>query len=105
MPEIVVTDNPDAHRFEAGVNGEPAGFSEYRRTDGLIVFTHTEVDPRFEGRGVGSALVRAGLDTARSRNLRVVPLCPFVRDWITRHPDHADLVHTPAPGGSKKRDH
>lgn len=92
MSEIQVRDNAEAHRFEASLGGAPAGFAEYRLRDGVITFTHTEIDPAFEGQGIGSALVRWALDDVRGRGLRVVPLCPFVKGWIEKHPDYADLV-------------
>jgi predicted GNAT family acetyltransferase len=56
------------------------------------VFVHTEIDDAFEGRGLGSILVRAALDAARSRGLAVRPDCPFVRGYIARHPEYLDLV-------------
>ncbi|AEW94529.1 MULTISPECIES: GNAT family N-acetyltransferase [Streptomycetaceae] len=89
----VVTDVPAAHRFEARVGGDLAGFASYLRSAGLIAFVHTEVDPAYEGRGVGSALVRGGLDTARAAGLRVVPVCPFVASWIEGHPGYRELVY------------
>jgi predicted GNAT family acetyltransferase len=56
------------------------------------VLVHTEVAPSAEGAGVGSRLVRGALDDVRARGLRVAPLCPFVREYIRRHPEYADLV-------------
>jgi len=92
-PQITVHDAPDAHRFEAvdGI-GVVAGFAAYRRDGDRIVFTHTEVDDAFEGHGVGSVLVRAALDAVRAEGLRVVPQCPFVKAWIEKHPEYADLT-------------
>jgi predicted GNAT family acetyltransferase len=88
-----VQDNTGENRFEAFVDGTLAGFSEYVLSDGVITFTHTEVDDAFEGHGVGSALVRESLDQVRtSGTLRVRPLCPFVRAWIEHHPDYQDLT-------------
>jgi predicted GNAT family acetyltransferase len=88
-----VLDVPEWARFEIHVDGQLAGFAQYRSTPGLIVFTHTEIDDEFEGRGLGSALIRAALDTARQRGLAVRPDCPFVRAYIARHPDdYLDLV-------------
>ncbi len=87
-----VADAPERSRFEIHVDGRLAGFAAYRAKpygDGpdLLVFTHTEVDDAFEGRGLGSVLVRTALDSARSRGLPVRPDCPFVRAYIARHPD------------------
>jgi predicted GNAT family acetyltransferase len=92
VPDVVVTDNPDEHRYEARIDGELAGFSAYRPSDGLVTFTHTEVFPEFEGRGVGGAIARSALDDVRASGRRVRPLCPFIRAWIERHPDYQDLV-------------
>lgn len=97
MSEINVADVPGAARFEARVGTAVAGYSEYILTDDLIVFSHTEVDPNFEGQGVGSALVRSSLDEARARRLAVLPICPFYAGWIRDHPDYQDLVYRPVP--------
>ena len=91
---VEVTRNDDAARFEAHVDGVLAGFAEYQLTDDLVVFTHTEVLPAFEGQGVGSAIARAALDDVRAESQRkVLPLCPFISGWIGKHPDYQDLVH------------
>ena len=96
MTDVTVSDNRDESRFEARVDGQPAGFSAYQLSDGVITFTHTEVDDAFEGQGVGSSLVRQALDAVRAEGgLRVRPWCPFVRDWIDHHPDYADLTRRP----------
>ncbi|WP_042387127.1 GNAT family N-acetyltransferase [Streptacidiphilus melanogenes] len=87
-----VVDNPDASRFEIYDGEEMAGFAEYHRFRNEIAFIHTEIDPSFEGRGLGSALARAALDAAREQGLEVLPFCPFIRGWITKHPEYVDLV-------------
>jgi len=93
MTDVTVHDNPEENRFEAYVDGQLAGFSAYVVSDGVITFTHTEVDEAFEGRGVGSSLVRQELDAVRATGgLRVRPSCPFVRAWIDQHPDYVDLT-------------
>jgi predicted GNAT family acetyltransferase len=94
MSDVTVRDNPEESRFEAYVDGELAGFSAYELADGVITFTHTEIDDAVEGQGVGSTLVRAALDAVRADGeLRVRALCPFVRTWIEKHPDYRDLTH------------
>jgi uncharacterized protein len=90
--DLEVRDNRDDQRYEATVDRELAGFTEYRLRPGLIAFIHTQVDSAFEGQGVGSALVREALDDARRRGLEVLPFCPFVNSYIERHRDYADLV-------------
>ena len=86
-----VINNEAAHRFELDVDGETA-VSEYHRGNGTIVFTHTEVPLRLEGKGIGNALAKSALDYARSEGLRVVPRCRFIAAFIKRHREYQDLV-------------
>jgi predicted GNAT family acetyltransferase len=87
-----VRDNPTEHRYEIHDDADAVlGFAAYQKTDELIVFTHTEVDPATEGQGVGGQLVRGALDHVRTLGLPVLPVCPFVQGWMGRHPDYADL--------------
>ena len=90
--DVEVTDNPDKARFEILADGELAGFVLYHLRGTEIAFTHTETDDRFRGHGLASQLVRTALDQARARHLAVLPYCPFVRSWITGHPEYADLI-------------
>lgn len=84
---------PHAGRYEAVLDSTVAGFAEYRLRANQIVFIHTEVDGAFEGQGVGSTLVHGALDDVRQRGeRRVVARCPFVRGYIERHPEYADLL-------------
>jgi predicted GNAT family acetyltransferase len=93
MTDVQVTDNEAEQRYEARVGGELAGSAYYDTADDLIVFTHTEVDDAFEGKGVGSALAKAALDDVRADGRRrVIPRCPFIKGWIDRHPDYRDLL-------------
>ena len=93
MADVQVTLNEDKKRYEARVDGELAGSAYFDAADDLIVFTHTEVDDAFEGKGVGSALARFALDDVRAGGRRkVVPRCPFIKGWIDRHPDYQDLL-------------
>jgi predicted GNAT family acetyltransferase len=87
-PEAVqVVDVPERSRFEAYVGGRLAGFANYVRDAGRIVFTHTEVDDALAGHGVGGALVEEALREVRGRGLHVVARCPFVAKWMREHPD------------------
>lgn len=89
---MTVTDHPERERYEIDVDGALAGFAEYRGRGDTRTFTHTEVDERFEGQGVGSRLIADALDDARAKGLHVIPMCPFVRAYIGRHPEYLDLV-------------
>lgn len=85
-----VRDNTERHRFELDADGHVA-FSNYKRADDVLTILHTEVPKALEGRGIGSALIRSVLDTARSQGLKVNPVCPFAKAYIERHPEYADL--------------
>jgi predicted GNAT family acetyltransferase len=87
-----VVDRPEQHRFEIVADGQVAGFADYQLRGEEIMFTHTVIEEAYEGKGLGSVLVRHALDSARERGLAVLPLCPFVRSWIARHPDYLPLV-------------
>jgi len=89
---VEVHDNPSELRFEIRDDGELAGFAQYVRRPGRIFFVHTEIDPAFEGRGLGSQLATAALEATRATGERVVPLCPFIAKFIERHPEYVDLV-------------
>ena len=93
MSDVRVTNNPERKRYEAHIDDRLAGFADYIEMSGLVIFSHTEVMPAYEGKGVGSALARFALDDVRAEGVRKVqPLCPFIRSWIERHPDYQDLV-------------
>jgi predicted GNAT family acetyltransferase len=87
-----VVDNPDGSRFEIYDGDELAGFAEYHLFRNEIAFIHTEIDPGFAGRGLGGVLARGALDAARDSGLEVLPFCPFIRGWITKHPEYVELV-------------
>ena len=86
-----ITDNQEASRFEFVAEGSRAEL-HYRRRGNRLVITHTGVPAELEGRRIGSALVAAAVDRAIAEHLTVVPLCPFARGWLERHPDIAARV-------------
>jgi predicted GNAT family acetyltransferase len=90
--EPTVRNDPEASRYEIRDGDELLGISAYHRRGDTVVFTHTEVDQDSGRSGLGSTLVQAALDDVRRQGGKVVPQCPFVRGWIERHPDYADLV-------------
>lgn len=92
MDDITLADNPDRHRFELRSGAEVAAFSEYNVVKGALLFTHTEVSPAFEGKGLGSQLIAYALDEVRRRGLHAIPACPFVAAFIRKHPDYLDVV-------------
>ena len=87
----VVSNNPAQHRYELVVEGHIAA-AHYELADGVITFVHTEVPAELGGKGIGSKLIKGALDQVRADGLKVVAQCPFVKDWIGKHPDYADLL-------------
>lgn len=86
-----VINNRDDHRYELEVEGHLA--TEHYKLDGnVITFEHTDVPKQLGGKGVGSKLVQGALDQVRADGLKLIPQCPFVKAWIEKHPDYADLV-------------
>ena len=90
--DIDVRDDPDRGRFTALVDGSVAGFVTYRQQGHAITLLHTEVDPAYEGQGVGSRLVQGVLTQLRDRGADVLPHCSFVREYLQRHEEFVSLV-------------
>ncbi len=87
-----VTDNPDESRFELRVDGELAGWADYRPAGESVIVAHTELLAPFEGRGLAGVLVRETLERIRDRGKTVLPTCPFAAAYIRRHPEYVELV-------------
>ncbi|WP_084073609.1 GNAT family N-acetyltransferase [Demequina sp. NBRC 110052] len=75
----------ERQRYEILVAGELAGFAEFRERGDRMIFTHTEVDASYEGQGLASRLVAEAIDDAVKRDRVIVPACPYVARWLTRH--------------------
>jgi uncharacterized protein len=89
---VHVQDEPQRSRFEIRVGDQLAGFAVYHLHGDVADFTHTEIADEFEGQGLGSKLIRAALEETRGAGRQVLPHCPFVRAFIAKHPEYADLV-------------
>jgi uncharacterized protein len=86
-----VVNNPAQHRYELVVEGHLAA-TYYNVSDGVITFIHTDVPPELGGKGVGSQLIKGALDQVRAEGLKVIPQCPFVKAYIDKHGEYADLL-------------
>jgi len=87
-----VRDNVERKRFEIELGGGAVAIAEYTLPEGIIMFTHTEVPPEHEGKGIGKALIVAGLAAARERGLKVIPICPFFAAYMQKHEEVQDLL-------------
>lgn len=93
---VQIIDQPGEKCYVIELDGERVGRLDYRLGDEDITFTHAEIDADQEGRGLGSRLAGFALDDARARGLAVLPACPFVSDYVRRHPEYLELVPGPA---------
>lgn len=92
-PTIEVRNVADQSRYEVVVDGDVAGFAEYAAVRGeRIVFTHTEIAPAFEGRGLATRLIADALADARDREQVIVPICPFVSKYVHAHPEYVPFL-------------
>ena len=87
-----VTDNPAHNRFEIDLGDGEFAFAAYNLLPGAIRFYHTVVPESHGGQGLGTALIEAGLAAARERGLKVIPICPFFRAYLKKHPEEQDIV-------------
>ena len=91
--EITREEGDSKGRYVAVVDGHEAEMTYSRLGDGAIIIDHTGVPDALRGRGVGEALVRRGVEDARAEGRKIVPLCPFAKAQIDRHPDWQDVLH------------
>jgi uncharacterized protein len=91
-PRVTVRDNPAQSRYELFVDDQLVGLATYVLDGETMTIPHTEVQPRFEGQGLGARLARFALDDVRERGLRLAPSCSFIAAFVKRHPDYQDLV-------------
>ncbi|WP_345160424.1 GNAT family N-acetyltransferase [Pontibacter saemangeumensis] len=96
--EIEVKDNPAQHRFETTIEGHTA-FIAYKLRPGVITVLHTEVPKELEGRGIAGAMTKYVLDYIATNNLQLVPLCPYMRVYLKKHPEYQHLVKKEAAKG------
>ena len=87
-----VSNNAAKHRYEISVDGTVAGYAQYVDHGNVRTLVHTEIDPAYEGRGLGGQLVERALDDTQDEGLAVLPECPFVRSFIKSHPAYVELV-------------
>lgn len=89
---IEVSETPGGSRYVVTVDGQRAGFLDYRITGDVFIAVHTEIDSAYGGRGLGSQLVGRVLDDVRASGRRLRPVCPFVRHFLAENPQYVDLT-------------
>ncbi|KJS59848.1 GNAT family N-acetyltransferase [Streptomyces rubellomurinus] len=94
---VVVENAAERQRYEIHVDGELAGFTEYRDRDAQRVFFHTEIDDAYAGQGLAGRLVEEALTDVRAKGLRLVPVCPYVAKFLVKHQEFADITDPVTP--------
>lgn len=102
-PELSVRENTESLCYDALIGDEVVGTIVYERSGSRVVFLHTIVDPEFRGRGIATTLVRTALDDVRSKGVALSNYCGFVSEFITAHPEYADLIDAEHPGLPRSR--
>ena len=88
---VVATNNEEAQRYEVKIDEQLAVLT-YKRQGNHIIFLHTGVPAVLAGHGIASKLASFALEEARSQKLTVVPMCPFVADYIRHHQEYLSLL-------------
>lgn len=92
-----VTRQSDPDRFEISSDGAVAGFAQFLDREGRRVFFHTEIGEEFGGQGLAGIVVSEAIDATREEGLTVVAVCPYVKKWLTKHPEHDDITAPVTP--------
>lgn len=92
-----VTRETGPDRFEITTDGTVAGFTQFLDRDGRRIFFHTEIGEEFGGQGLAGIVVEQAVTATREEGLTVVPVCPYVAKWLTKHPEHEDITSKPTP--------
>ncbi|MEU8896570.1 N-acetyltransferase [Nocardia sp. NPDC048505] len=87
-PETTVTRNDEKTRYEVYYGGKLAGFAEYDERGDERVFTHTEIDDAFGGKGLGKVLAKAAIEDTIAQQRVIRPLCPFIKAYLEKNPEY-----------------
>ncbi|MFC7788272.1 GNAT family N-acetyltransferase [Microbacterium sp. MAHUQ-60] len=98
MPDITVSRNDEASRYEIHSDGTLAGFAEFDRRPGEFRFTHTEIDHAFQGRGLAQQLASEALADAAQTGDTIVPYCPYIAAYLEKFPLDGVEVRVPKQG-------
>jgi predicted GNAT family acetyltransferase len=101
LSDITVRHNAGRQRFEILDAGVVIGKAAYKEYDGAgspqRIFYHTVINEEYGGQGLAGQLATAALDETVSAGLGIVPVCPYIKKFLTKHPEYADKAVRVAP--------
>lgn len=102
ITDMTVRENSGARTYDAIVDGRVVGTIVYEHEGQRTAFFHTIVEPEFRGQGIGTRLVREALEDIRAKGTTLSNYCGFVSDFISAHPEYADLIDADHPGHPRR---
>lgn len=91
--KLEVIHNPTESRFEIRLDSQLAKL-DYVEDGDSIVMTHVGVPMEFRGHGIAAIITKAGLDYAKAKSLRVIPMCSYVAAYLRRNPQYIELTRS-----------
>ncbi|QOD04260.1 GNAT family N-acetyltransferase [Pseudarthrobacter sp. BIM B-2242] len=102
MNDVTIRHNPERHRFEVLTGGVVVGKAAYRDYDGgsapQRIFYHTVINEEYGGQGLAGKLAKTALTDTVAAGRAIVPVCPYIKKYVRKHPDYAaaTVAVTPA---------
>ncbi|RXK17506.1 GNAT family N-acetyltransferase [Macrococcus sp. DPC7161] len=80
-------------QFIIGEIEHPKAFLSYFESgDKEISIDHTVVSPELRGQGIAKQLVDEAVKYAKAHDLKIVPICSYVRKVIEATPEYHDVL-------------
>jgi predicted GNAT family acetyltransferase len=99
MSPITIRHNPGRNRFEVLDGDVVIGRAAYvdRDTESERIFYHTVINDEYGGQGLAGRLAAQALDETVAAGLKIVPVCPYIRKYLQKHPEYSANVRKPSP--------
>jgi predicted GNAT family acetyltransferase len=96
---ITIRNNPERGRFEVLDADAVIGQAAYIDDGGADqrIFYHTVIGEEYGGRGLAGVLAAKALDETVAAGLMIVPVCPYIKKYLGKHPGYAAYVLAPTP--------
>lgn len=91
-PTVTREDSPTGGRYVIKADGAEAEMNYSRAGTTRIIIDHTGVPDAMRGTGAGKAMVAQAVADARTEGFKIIPLCPFAKATLDKHPEWQDVV-------------